>query len=127
MVMLAVVVKTRLSSSVTDCSGMTIVVIVEGPMVAISSGPLGTVAGTQFSGVYQSSLTGLLLQVALPANKWAAIKHEKMPMMGRSFFILPSQQKSAAISRQSGLAVPTPRVQEGFQMKIIAIKRTKKF
>jgi hypothetical protein len=44
--------------------------------VAISLGPLGTVAGVQFAAVFQRPLAGLAFQVALPANEWAAIKHD---------------------------------------------------
>src|SRR5690349_10486676 len=64
---------TRLDSSVTDCSGNVTRTVVVLSIVATSSGPLGTVGGIQFSGVYQSLLIGLLLQVALPANERAAI------------------------------------------------------
>jgi hypothetical protein len=79
---------------------------VEVAKVATSPGPLGTVAGIQFAAVFQSPLTGLALQVALPANEPAAIKHNnKAQMTGKSLFMLRSQQKAAVISRQSGLAV----------------------
>ena len=36
--------------------------------VAISAGPFGTVFGVQLVAVFQSSLVGLALQVALPAR-----------------------------------------------------------
>src|SRR5690349_11877606 len=75
-------------------------VISEVAKVATSAGPLGTVFGVQLAAVFQSSLTGLALQVALPANEWAAIKQEKTQMTGKSLFILRSQQKSRVISRQ---------------------------
>ena len=52
-------------------------VVFERPKVAVSLGPLGTVAGVQFAAVFQSLLIGLALQVALPAKEWAAIKHER--------------------------------------------------
>jgi hypothetical protein len=42
-------------------------VIMELSKVAVSVGLLGTVTGTQFSPVFQSAVTGLELQVALPA------------------------------------------------------------
>jgi len=77
-------------------------VTVDSPKVATSSGPLGTVAGVQLSAVFQSLLIGLALQVALLANEWAAIKHDKTQMTGKSLFILRSQQKSVVISRQYG-------------------------
>ena len=76
-------------------------VVFEAPKVATSVGELGTVAGVQLVAVFQSPVVGLALQVALPANDWAAIKHEKAQMTGKSFFILRSQQKAAGISRQS--------------------------
>ena len=68
---------------------------------AMSVGPFGTVAGVQLAGVFQSPLVGFALQVALPANEWAAIKHEKTQMMGKKLLMLQSQQKAAEISRQS--------------------------
>ena len=74
-------------------------VVLEAPNVATSALPLGTVAGVQFAAVFQSPLVGLRFQVALPANEWAAIKQEKRQMTGKSFFMLRSQQKTAAISR----------------------------
>ena len=85
-------------------------VVLETSKVAMSAGPLGTVAGVQFVAVFQSPLVGLRFQVALPANEWAAIKHEKTQMTGKSLFIPRSQQKAARISRQyedceSGLRV----------------------
>src|SRR5690348_14209691 len=77
----------------------------------MSAGPFGTVFGVQLAAVFQSPLTGLALQVALPANEWAAIKHEREQNTGKSLFILPSQQKSAAISSQTGLGVSLPDIQ----------------
>src|ERR1051326_7365606 len=71
--------------------------VLETPKVATSFGPFGTVAGVQFAAVFQSPLTGLLLQVALPAKQWPAIKHEKMT--GKSLFIARSQQNWAELSR----------------------------
>jgi len=44
--------------------------------------------------VFQSPLTGLALQVALPANDWAEIKHDKAQMTGKSLFILPIAAES---------------------------------
>jgi hypothetical protein len=78
-------------------------VVLEAPNVATSALPLGTVAGVQLAAVLQSLLAGFRFQVALPANKWAAIKQEKDQMTGKSLFISSSQQKTAAISRQYGL------------------------
>jgi hypothetical protein len=45
------------------------------------------VAGVQLAAVFQSPLIGFALQVALPANERAAIKHETTQTMGESFFI----------------------------------------
>ena len=81
--------------------------IVDGPKDATSPGPFGTVAGVQLAAVFQSPLLGLALQVALPANEWAALKNKKADTMGKSLFIAQSQQKSAVISRQTELAVWT--------------------
>ena len=75
-------------------------VILEPLKLAVSEGPFGTVFGVQFAAVFQSPLIGLALQVALPANEWAAIKHEKTQMTRKSLFIPRSQQKAAMISRQ---------------------------
>jgi hypothetical protein len=44
-------------------------VIVEMLKVAVSKGPLGTVAGVQLAAVFQSPLTGFALQVALPPKQ----------------------------------------------------------
>ncbi len=43
-------------------------VVFETSKVAMSALALGTVAGVQLAGVFQSLLVGLELQVALPAN-----------------------------------------------------------
>jgi hypothetical protein len=52
--------------------------------VALSFGELGTVAGIQLEGVFQS-LVGFVFQVALPAKEWAEIKHERRQMTGKAF------------------------------------------
>src|ERR1044071_829938 len=70
------------------------VVILELANVAVSPGPFGTVSGIQLAAVFQSPLTGLALHVALPANEWAPIKHEKRQMRGKRFFILPIAAES---------------------------------
>ena len=74
----------------------------EAAKVAMSLGPLGTVAGVQFAAVLQSPVLGLTFQVALPANEWTAIMHENMQTAGKSLFIPQSQQEAAPISRQYG-------------------------
>ena len=43
--------------------------------------------GVQFAGLCQLLSTAAALQVALPAKDWAAIKHEKTQMTGKSLFI----------------------------------------
>src|SRR5689334_22430166 len=58
-------------------------VVFEAAKVAMSLGPLGTVAGVQFAAVPQSLLVGLRFQVALPAKDWPAINHEKTQMTGK--------------------------------------------
>jgi hypothetical protein len=58
------------------------------------------VAGVQLAAVNQSPSIGVALQVALPANEGAEIKHKKTQTTGKSLFILRSQQKAARISRQ---------------------------
>src|SRR5215471_13800160 len=72
--------------------------VMETPNVAVSVGPLGTVAGTQLVAVFQSPLMGLALQVALPAKECATIKHEKTQRIGKSLFMFQSQQKAAEFS-----------------------------
>jgi hypothetical protein len=57
--------------------------------VAVSEGPFGTVAGVQLAAVFQSPFVGLRFQVALPANEWAATKHEKRQTPGKSLFLPP--------------------------------------
>jgi hypothetical protein len=42
--------------------------VFEASNVPLSEGPLGTVAGVQLAGVFQSPLVGLRFQVALPAE-----------------------------------------------------------
>src|SRR6476646_11985818 len=49
-------------------------VILENPKVAVSSSPLGTIAGVQFEAVYQSVLVALTFQVALLAKAVLAAK-----------------------------------------------------
>ena len=77
-------------------------VMLEVANVAVSAKPLGTVAGVQLLAMFQLLLGGAVFQVALPAKDWAAINHEKTQMTGKSLFMLRSQQKLAAISRQYG-------------------------
>ena len=48
--------------------------ILENPKVAVSSSPLGTIAGVQFEAVYQSVLVALTFQVALLAKAVLAAK-----------------------------------------------------
>jgi len=55
-------------------------VICETSKVAASSSPLGTVAGVQLAGVFQSSLVGLRFQVALPAKAVEAAARMTMAM-----------------------------------------------
>src|SRR5689334_4551118 len=73
--------KTTLFTS-TDAETV-IAVMLEVVNVATSSGPLGTVAGVQLAAVFQSPLVGVALQVALPANEWAAINSENRQIMGK--------------------------------------------
>jgi hypothetical protein len=73
--------------------------MLETEKVATSPGPFGTVAGVQLAAVFQSLLTGFTLHVALPANDWAAIKHENRQMTGTNLFIARSQQKADENSR----------------------------
>src|SRR6266536_6096303 len=42
--------------------------------VAVSAGPLGTIAGVQLAAVFQSSVAGLAFQVALPAKVLLAVE-----------------------------------------------------
>src|SRR5690349_4571421 len=86
-------------SRVIDAARATSVVF-ETSNVAMSPSPLGTVAGVQLPAVFQLPLVGLRFQVALPARLVLAIRRKS-----RADFILRSQQKAAAISRQYGLAV----------------------
>src|SRR5207244_1317476 len=53
-----------------------IAVILEKAKVAVSDGPLGTLAGVQFAAVFQSPLTGSEIQVALLA--WIVCGKTKM-------------------------------------------------
>ena len=52
-------------------SEIEILVVLETPKVAMSAGPLGTVAGVQLAAMFQSLFVGFRSQVALPA--WAAV------------------------------------------------------
>jgi hypothetical protein len=49
--------------------GMLTPVTFDGPKLATSDGPLGTMAGIQFAAVFQSPLEGFVLHVALPARQ----------------------------------------------------------
>jgi hypothetical protein len=49
-------------------------VVLELAKLAVSPGPLGTVAGVQLAAVFQSPLVGLRFQVALPPNAVAAAR-----------------------------------------------------
>ena len=55
-------------------------VVLETAKVAMSEDPFGTVAGSQFSAVFQSPLVGLRLQVALPACALAAMARASVIM-----------------------------------------------
>ena len=52
------------------------------------------VAGVQLAAVFQSPLVGLRFQVALPANEWAAIKHEQDADDGEKPFHSPIAAES---------------------------------
>ena len=54
-----------------------ILVVLETPKVAMSAGPLGTVAGVQFAEVFQSTESGVVFQVALPARADCMLANKK--------------------------------------------------
>jgi hypothetical protein len=55
-------------------------VLLEEANVAVSVGPLGTVAGVQLPAVFQSPVVGLAFQVALPAKLLLAVESRSIRM-----------------------------------------------
>lgn len=83
-------------------------VTLETSKVAISLGPLGTVCGIQFAAVFQSGLTGLRFQVALPAEANCATSGESSVMSrtdGRDVgdFIFASLKKNPRQGKEFAL------------------------
>src|SRR5438128_2539451 len=73
-------------------------VLFETAKVATSDSPLGTVAGVQLAAVFQSPVTGLRFQVALPANAFCTISKDEMVMLRTNTrnvfnFIYPIDEK----------------------------------
>src|SRR5678816_4513100 len=52
--------------------------------VATSAGPLGTVGGDQFAGLFQSSFGGFSFQVALPASAPGLANNKNAPPKSRA-------------------------------------------
>jgi len=78
-------------------SEMETLVVLERPNVATSAGPLGTVTGVQFVGVFQSPELGLRSHVALPAYANSARKNIRPEAV--------SETKSLLVKTNSGFPV----------------------
>jgi hypothetical protein len=75
-------------SSTSVFADIDILVVFESAKVAVSAGPLGTVAGVQFVAVFQSPEPGLRSQVAFPA----CAKPENRRIEQKLISVTPSEE-----------------------------------